>query len=268
MADKNLPIKFFQKREVDEQDMEGAGGGNPPRWVLSEPLLRKRSSYYRDVLREVGSKIRDKVEQNNYIPTVVKVKMNEDAVAKSYRWDITRLFNTGKFNLIGFSGEEELLIKVETLEDLAQIEKQFGDLTRHSVGISAINDLEPFSVEMDSDLGSGDILKVKLFNFQDIDLNNILIRAFERFCQEKQLVYKRAKYADGQHIYRLQKVTSDGLEELQSFDGIFAITEMPEFKHGDVEAAIENTIEIKNRKRVRSTQLLGYWIQEFQVPPI
>lgn len=257
MADKNLPIKFFQKREVDEQDIEGAGGGNPPKWLLSEPLLRERSSHYRDILREVGSKIRYKVERNNYIPTVVKVRMNEDAVAKSYRWDITRLFNTGKFNLIGFSGKEELLIKVETLEDLTQIEKQFGDLARHSVGISAIDELEPFSVEMDADLSSDEILKVKLFNFQDVDLNNILIRAFERFCQEKQLEFKRAKYADGQHIYRLQKVTTDGLEELQSFDGIFAITEMPEFKHEDVKSAIENTIEIKAPEEGKEYPVVG-----------
>jgi len=32
MAEKNLPIKFFQKRQKDERNTEG-GGGNLPKWV-------------------------------------------------------------------------------------------------------------------------------------------------------------------------------------------------------------------------------------------
>ncbi|WP_439490221.1 S8 family peptidase [Algoriphagus sp.] len=257
MADKNLPIKFFQKREVDEQDQEGAGGGNPPKWLLPEPLLRERSSYYREVLSGIGIGIRIKVQQNNYIPTVVKVRMNGDAVAKSYRWDIIRLFNTGKFNLIGFSGEEELLVKIESIDDLALIERQFGDVVRNSIGISAIDDLEPFSVEMDDDLTSKSILKVKLFNFQDLDLNKILLRSFERFCHERQFEFKQARYGDGQHIYRLQKVTVDGLEELKNFDGIFTVTEMPEFKSEDVKTSVENTIEIRTPQAGKEYPVVG-----------
>lgn len=37
MAEKNLPIKFFQKRQKDEMDTEGGGGGTPPPWLLTDP---------------------------------------------------------------------------------------------------------------------------------------------------------------------------------------------------------------------------------------
>ena len=42
MAEKNLPIKFFQKRQKDEMDTEG-GGGKPPKWVKKGEALVKLS---------------------------------------------------------------------------------------------------------------------------------------------------------------------------------------------------------------------------------
>ena len=43
MAEKNLPIKFFQKRQKDEMDTEGGGGGKLPKWANPELIVEIQS---------------------------------------------------------------------------------------------------------------------------------------------------------------------------------------------------------------------------------
>lgn len=38
---KNLPIKFFQKRQKDELDTEGGSSNKPPKWVNPETVCEK-----------------------------------------------------------------------------------------------------------------------------------------------------------------------------------------------------------------------------------
>lgn len=52
MAEENLPIKFFQKRQKDERDTEGGGGGKPPQWIDASSVGEK-SIYIRQVLDNV-----------------------------------------------------------------------------------------------------------------------------------------------------------------------------------------------------------------------
>ena len=117
MAEENLPIKFFQKRQKDERDTEGGGGGKPPQWIDASSVGEK-SIYIRQVLDNVSHSLAEKVKRNNYIPSVVKLKVNSDALAKTYRREIGNLFNVGKLNTIGVSGEDEVLIKIDNQEDL------------------------------------------------------------------------------------------------------------------------------------------------------
>jgi hypothetical protein len=55
MAEKNLPIKFFQKRQKDEQDTEG-GGGKLPKWVNADSVGEK-SIYIRHVLGDISQSL-------------------------------------------------------------------------------------------------------------------------------------------------------------------------------------------------------------------
>ena len=100
---KNLPIKFFQKRQKDELDTEGGSSNKPPKWVNPETVCEK-SIHFRQVLNEVAESLSRKVRRNNYVPSVVKLKMNSDALAKTYRREVANLFNVGKLNTIGVSG--------------------------------------------------------------------------------------------------------------------------------------------------------------------
>ena len=43
--DKLLPIKFFEKRKIDEQLTEPGGGKNLPKWVLKDEELISHSMH-------------------------------------------------------------------------------------------------------------------------------------------------------------------------------------------------------------------------------
>src|SRR6218665_969939 len=154
MENKNLPIKFFQKRQKDEMGTEAGGGQTIPKWA-SQGQLREKSEYIKTVLAEVSNSLAEKVKKNNYIPSVVKLKVNGDALAKTYRKEIGNLFNVGKLNIIGVSGEDEVLVKIDNENDLQAIMKKFSNINdafpsvTTLVGISAITNAEEYKPQIE-----------------------------------------------------------------------------------------------------------------------
>lgn len=79
------------------------------------------------------------------MPSVVKLKVHSDALAKTYRKEIGNLFNVGgKLNTIGVSGEDEILIKIDNQDDLHKITEKVANadnkypIQSTIIGISAI----------------------------------------------------------------------------------------------------------------------------------
>lgn len=202
MENRNLPIKFFQKRQKDEMGTEAGGGQSIPKWA-SQGQLREKSEYIKTVLAGVSTSLAEKVKKNNYIPSVVKLKVSGDALAKTYRKEIGNLFNVGKLNIIGVSGEDEVLIKIDNEADLKNILNRFSDAKlafpnyTTLVGISAINNIEEFKPQIEiEEEDEEQVYKVKLFNYGNADLNNILIRSFEKYCRDNDIDFEKAEYSD------------------------------------------------------------------------
>lgn len=264
MAEKNLPIKFFQKRQKDEMDTEGGGGGTPPPWLLTEPqALYERSMYVRDVLSTISTKLTEKRKNNNYIPSVLKLKVNEDALAKTYRREIGNLFNAGKLNTIGVSGEDEVLVKIDNENDLQGIVKNFAKVDNAYpsystvVGISAISNVEEFKPVIEVEASNDSVIKVKLFNYGNGDLDGILIKAFETYCREHKLQFERTVYSGDLNIYRLDGVTQDVLEDLKDFDGVQLVTEMPTYDITMDEIATDDTVQVRQPKAGVNYPIVG-----------
>lgn len=233
MVEKNLPIKFFQKRQKDELNTEASGSGKLPRWADPDNIGEK-SIYIRDVLNDVSVSLNLKVKRNNYIPSVIKLKINSDALAKSYRKDIGEIFKIGlKLNTIGVNGEDEVLIKIDNQHDLNKIIGKVGAAESNNpsksiiIGISAINEIEEFKPQIDIIPTNDTVLKVKLFNFGESSLNKVLIREFDKYCRKHQLEYKNVPYSGDLNIYKISGVTKDAFDELKDFDGVQLVTEMP-----------------------------------------
>lgn len=257
MAEKNLPIKFFEKRKKDELSNEGRGGGKPPKFVLQAKELRSQSSYVNQFLGNVGNAIRSKVKKDNFMPSVFKIKIKEKAIAKTHRGEIGKLFNTrDKVNIIGVLGEDELLIKIDNIEDLNIIEKNVLNIERNAIGLSAISELDNFEPIMQLENTKG-ILKVKLFNYQDYELNNVLIRAFEKYCKENQIEFEKLEYTPELNLYRIVMDGGFEVDEIKSFDGVYSIADMPIIDTSLLNTKGEKEIKIKKPEKDKDYPIVG-----------
>lgn len=263
MAHKNLPIKFFQKRQKDAFDNEANGGGDLPVWASPEIAVQK-SAYVKQVLSNISDTLGRKRETNNYIPSVIKVKMNQDALAKRYRKDIGNIFNINELNVIGVNGVDELLIKVNDEQMLQAIIKNLDRAniafpsSSTVVGISAISDVEAFVPEIILEKGKEtEVYKIKLFNYGNMDLNGILLRTFEKFCHDNDIECKRTSYSSELNIYSVNGVTADTLEELKNFDGVQMISEMPVYDLDKEEISEDHEIVIKLPKKDVEYPIVG-----------
>ena len=107
------------------------------------------------------------------------MKIKEKAIAKTHRSEIGKLFNTrDKVNIIGVLGEDELLIKVDNIQDLDIIEKNALNVERNAIGLSALSSLDTFE-PLISIKNENCVAKVKLLNYQDYELNNVLTGSFK-----------------------------------------------------------------------------------------
>lgn len=259
-TNKNLPIKFFQKRQKDKLDTEGGGLRVIPKWVDAS-LVSEKSLYIREVLNTVANSLSNKVKRNSYIPSVVKLKVNEDALAKTYRKEISNLF--GKFNIIGVDGEDELLIKIDNEDELNKIIQNFERLENalpsysNVVGISAISGIEEYKPQINISADKGTIFKIKLFNYGNNEWNVILSRSFEKYCRDNNIDFKGTAYSADLNIYSISGITTDILEELKDFDGIQLVTEMPSYQLTFDEVIEENTLPIKQPETGKEYPIIG-----------
>lgn len=259
---KNLPIKFFQKREKDESGTEGSGSGVMPKWI-NRDNVKGKSIYFRQVLSSVEPLIDEKVRQNNYIPTVMRLKINEDALAKRFRKEIASIFNVDKkMNLISVL-DSELLLKIDNSIDLRKmiinLSKADQRILSDSIimGIDAIENMEIYSPLIDVDFSNDSKIKVKLFNYGDNELNRILINSFETFCFANNVLAKSTFYSADLNIYSITGVTEDALTRLKEFDGIQLITDMPSYDITFDEVSGDESIEIKSPVEGKDYPVVG-----------
>jgi hypothetical protein len=193
----------------------------------------------------------------------VKLKLNGDALAKSHRKEIGGIFNVRKLNIIGVGGEDELLVKIDNEADMQSIVRKLSNAFdafpsyTSIVGISAITNIEEFRPEINISPDNENVLKIKLFNYGDGDLNGILIKEFENYCRRRNVFFERAVYSGELNIYRISQITEDVFEELKNFDGIQLVSEMPVYEITLDEATQENMIPVRVPKKGVSYPVVG-----------
>jgi hypothetical protein len=248
--EKNLPIKLFKKRDNDtaKNNLSVIIGDNQGlRFRLEGERLDARIHHFRGYFGGLKTKIQEKVNSDNYLPTVVKLKLNEDAHAKSYRSEIGKIFNgkSKKINIIGLIGDDELLVKIDNIQDLEEIETKIQDAEKNIIGISAIEQAVDFTPIIDIDVEDNRDLKVKLINYGDYRLNEIAERSFENLCKELGVKYDKLNYAKDLILYRVSSVKPQSLINSKESESIFSITKMPVIKLTKSDLAADKTIEIK-----------------------
>lgn len=247
---KNLPIKLFKKRDNDKlPNLIPGGGAEGNKFKLQgEPLLG-RANYFHGYFNGLEQRVKKKIESQNYLPTIVKLKMNEEALAKSYRSEIGKLFNFGKkINVIGLIGDNQLLIKIDNPTELSLIESRITDTEKNILGISAIEEAEDFKPIIDLDINEQCDLKVKLINYGDYKWNEVAERNFEKLCEQIGAQYKKLNYTKELILFQVSNVKPQMLTGFNESESIFSISKVPIIQLSQSDLVQEGKIDIKKRE--------------------
>lgn len=250
---KNLPIKLFKKRDNDKAlnnlpviKTEEIG----MKLRLQGEELESRVSYFNGYFGGLRNRVQQKIANNNYLPTIVKLKLNDNALSKTYRGEVGKIFNRGKkVNIIGMIGEDELLVKIDDVSDLNEIDTKIKDTKKNIVGISVIEEAEDFSPVINLDDNDENDLKVKLINYGDYKLNEIAQRSFENLCARLGLKYVKLNYTKELILYRVSSVKPQSLINSNESESIFSITKIPVIKLTKSDLVEEDKIKIKSPEK-------------------
>ena len=262
METKNLPIKTFLKRDIDDRNTEGGGDVRIPQWANMSQVASKATAIISS-MKNISKIIEDKKKVNDYIPTVMAVKLNPNATAKNYRESIANIFNHEEINLIGIQNDDKILIKFDNLSDLDKAQRRIETACITSsnliikIAIAAIDSFDSFETEIDSSICEGDTLKIKLFDYQDKSLNNILKIAFLNFCKQHKIEVENAGYISQPAIYKISHVTEDSLTTLKQFEGIRNISQMPKFECEENPVMFASDIPVKRPSSNGSYPIVG-----------
>lgn len=249
---KNLPIKLFKKRDTDKllNNLAVIGENSGNKFKLQGEALTNRVNYFKGYFNTLGNKVKQKMESNNYLPTIVKLKLNDDALAKTYRGEIGKIFNVNrKINIIGLIGDNQLLVKFDDIADFAQVEQRIVDSEKNLIGISAIEEAENFVPEIDVDEDNKGDLKIRLINYGDYKLNEIAERSFIKSCENLNLKYQKLNYTKDLILFKVSNVKPQELISLNESEGVFSVTKMPLIKLSKSELVKEGTVKIKSPEK-------------------
>lgn len=151
MAKKHLPIQFFEKRkDYDDRSTEGGGSSSIPSWVLTGKALATKAALLSNSVNELTEVFHERQQKERRLPMVVCTTLDEKAIAKSHRGEITGLYvDSHGSNVVGFAGDRCLLTMVSSEEVLHRIGNAVNDTEGQAKLISAITDIEPFYPAVD-----------------------------------------------------------------------------------------------------------------------
>jgi len=246
MKDKLLPIKFFQKRKDDQLDTEGMSNKELPKWAKdSSDKIGDTSVGLNKVFSSAAEILKVKQENENFIPVVMRIQLNDDARAKSPRRNLNELFKSQKSNnIIGMDEDGGLLVKVEDEKDTIEINEKVSNLDKFNLALAAIDDEEIFKAKIDFNPEEESLKKVKLLDYDNFHLNEAAERYFTTECEKLGLSVEKLDQFKKQIVFSVSGVTLDNLDEFINIDGIYCIEEFPSLSidFSDTEPIDENLL--------------------------
>jgi len=243
MADKYLPIKIVQKREKDASLTE-AGGGDSPAW-LDKVNLEERSEMVIETLNEIRKKLESRNQRLSFIPATIELTLDNKATAKTYRSGVRNIVDVNyKNNIIGLKDDDTLVVKIENLEDLNRIRKNITNFKKTKDGLASI--VESTTFEPRINVEEKELLKVKLINYQDTDINNGVHDAFLETCKNLGLDVQPIDYTYNLTVYQIPYKEKE-FAALQEFEAISSIEDMLSFNLMTISELAESVDDLSLR---------------------
>jgi serine protease AprX len=218
---KRLPLKVVPTLDKDFYYPESGGG---PKKVFTSvtPEFRQRlSSQVIDIRDHFGKTFREFPK----VPAVARVRVREDAVAKSHR--PTEVFTAATCPIIGAEGLGDLLVSVTNvgLENLAR--KIETNRTKQTVAnLSTLESLEAYAPTVDRP--KDNVAKVKLFRHNQQVLDAAIDETFYELLRTFGVREPHPlHYGRGLKIYRIEVQRPELIDTLQTYVGTQSIGPFP-----------------------------------------
>lgn len=221
---KFLPIKIFEKRkDYDDRSTEGGRDSREPSWVLHGDALFAHISRLRSDIQEIKGALVKHEEKQHVLPMVITTTVHNDALAKSHRGRITNVLELdGSDNVIGMDGNDRILSLISGMDILDSME-QLLCKEDNAIVISSVSEMEQYQPYVEPFDQENTAYRVRLFDYNDFDRNNLVRVMFERYCQEKGIeISARVRFTSDMIIFRVTLDSADMLGELREFEGLYS----------------------------------------------
>lgn len=243
MMDKLLPIKFFEKRKLDEQLTEPGGGKELPQWVLQGEALNQHSIQLTNDIDDIEKNYKEHEQENHTLPMAIVTSVYKDAIAKSHRGPIIDCLNgDNNDNVIGIiSNENRILLDEESKESeetrnilslittnelITNIKQKLKDVRNFQKLISSITKLKVFNASIVKYNDDNNVYRVMLIDYANNKLNQLSQQHFKNKCEESGIrIVKEVKYSKDMRIYRVILDTIGDMKKIQNIEGIFSVEE-------------------------------------------
>lgn len=240
-----LPSKLIKHRKSDAKQNERLRMlQTPPKWLLTGEELNEKIRVLNNKLNII-SKECETLKFKDEFPLIIKAKISDDTLAKGYRSKIQSSIKKSDIEIIGFSKDQEILVKLEegrSEEKLNNLKKQFEETEKSDYSVSAITDISLSIPEVSLKETSVEKvkLKVKLYHFFNKYENKYVQDKVKKilYNESKNINIKEVKYSEELEVLSLE-VDKEELnhinETLKGIPVVDSVSEMPKhYAKGDV----------------------------------
>src|SRR5690606_26968595 len=187
--------------------------------------IEERSEMVINTLGEIETYFNQMFERKKDIPATIELTLDARATAKSYRSNIRKIVDVNKKNnIIGIKNDDTLIVKVDDSDDLREMSNNFKAVRKNADGLATIRDSKRF--KPDIRVENNDVLKVKLINYLDSDINAQVEKQFEITCKALGFLPEYVEYTDEIKVYKIN-FDETTFAVLQEFEGVSTIEDMP-----------------------------------------
>lgn len=225
MSEKYLPIKIFEKRkDYDDRSTEGGGDSREPGFVLHGEALQAHARYLASELHEVRSQFHEELSKQRTLPVIIATSLNESAIAKTHRGRVVDILESdGNDNVIGVYGDRQVL---SVLGSEAVLDNLEGIIFKEEASIitSSLSGVEVFQPLADEYEQGHSEYRVRLFDYNDFDRNNLVKILFESYCLKIGVqIQKKVRFTADMFIYRVLIDTEEKYREFSEFEGLYSV---------------------------------------------
>lgn len=166
------------------------------------------------------------------MPILTIVDLHEKATAKSHRDSIYSLLDVeSKHNVLSTLASGHLLVKVDSVDDLHRISSRFevtNNLSKsRKKGLAAIQDINPYHVQIEDNIEDAAVVKIQLANYQNSIANERSVRIFNEFCRAHNIEVEELDYISELRLYKAERLNREQVQSLATMDCVLSVMRMP-----------------------------------------